>query len=490
MQKYLVSVALSLLCFSAGATDIDCTPGALKDVLTSPASVTDLSITGSVDASDLFFIDSNCPSIKTLDLSAVTIEAYSGSSLRSHTTYAAATIPAHTFAGSSLTSVSLPASGAVTVGEGAFAGSALESLTIPASVVAVGDAAFSSCPDLKDVTFGTTTLGVGTFADCRALQTVTVTSPVALASHTFSGDTSLATVTGAAYFTSIGDNAFAGCTDLKHIDLGSALSSIGSSAFARSGIEAIDLAPCKSLSSVGDWAFAEMPALTTLSLGSVAEVGRGVAFGSKALTTASHPATAELADYAFAGTSSLTDADLLPEGITSIGDYAMAGMSGVQQVLIPASVEYIGSHAMQDMTSLKSIGVASAPAALGSDVWSGVNQSEVSLFAPKEYLDNYNSADQWQNFTILQASDSTDPIASEIVGGLRGRFAGDDLIIAADGIDLADVAVYDPAGMLLVRVTPSEPVISIDTRGCATRIFIVAATLADGSTANLKLAKK
>lgn len=495
MLRNIISsiVVASASIFSANALTVNNTvAGSLAENISSPENVTTLTVSGRVNAADLFYISSSMPSLVSLDLRAVTIEAYRGVKLQGLSTYPAATIPQASFSGSKLQSVSLPIMTDLSIGEGAFAGSSLRSVTLNANVVSVGAGAFTGCPELTSAVISSPELGTGAFAGCPKLATVTITNPIHLGERSFSGCDALISVNGSDNVVAVGERAFADCITLSDFAFGSSLTEIGDEAFTASALTAIDLAGCRQLQSVGDWAFAKMPALTSVNMGSVRTIGEGIVFDCPALTDmrASAAATAVPA-YAYVGDVKMDTTHMLPPMTEQIGDYALAGMTQVETLTLPESVEYIGSYAMKDMSGLKSLTVSTSDVpSLGENVWDGVNQPQAILYVPIGAKYSYEGADQWREFTIVEGTTGVDDaLVPETVSGLRGRFVGDELQVSIDGVDIESLALYDTAGMMLASLQPMSDMVSIDTEGMSTRIFIITATLTDGRTATLKLAK-
>ena len=122
------------------------------------------------------------------------------------------------FAGSSVTSVSIPEN-VISIGSEAFFGASLSALEIPGTVTTIGDSAFEQCRNLKTVKFldvaGTgggaakTTIGPRAFAACGALNTLKLTGNVG----------------------SIGDGAFTSCGALSKVIVWEGTTNIGKDAF-------------------------------------------------------------------------------------------------------------------------------------------------------------------------------------------------------------------------------------------------------------------
>lgn len=467
-------------------------PGGLPAVAHDPEGETALTVTGNINAADLFFIARNMPELTELDLSGAVIEAYRGKKIEGRTSFPTNMIPQHLMIGHKLRSLALPASAGLTVGAAAFAGNPLESLTIPATVAEVGDGAFAGCGELRTLTVGARQIGAGAFAACPALESVTVAGDgTRLGDAAFAGDASLATVTGSERVSAVGTGAFRGCSALGAFDFGPGLEVVGERAFSRSGLRSVDLSGAAALDSVGAWAFAEAPALTSVRLGSAASVGEGIVFMCPALESLTlSAATDHMPAYACVHDRALIASDIIPDGTRIIGAHALHGLSAVTELTIPASVTRIDERAMAGMTGLQTVTVASAtPASLGEAVWEGVDQSSVTLEVPRGASADYEAAAQWQDFRVNDAAAIDELTAGATVPRVRGRFAGHELQIEAIDADMARIAIHDPAGVLLLALEPYDRNVSVDTDGLATRVYIIAVTLTDGNTVTLKLAR-
>lgn len=492
LRPLSIALIASAASISANALTINTTAGELKNAVTSPATVKDLTVTGSMDASDYFFISREMTSLATLDLSNTTISSYNGLKINGRTAYEANTVPASAFVGSTVRSVILPSKGEIAIGDAAFAGSQLTSIALPSNIRTVGDGAFTGCPNLAKATVECPVLGTGAFAGCASLETVEITNPVEIGSRSFADCTSLSVLTGSDKVTLIGERAFADCPRLTTFTFGESLTEIGMQAFTASGLASVNLDECRRLASVGPWAFANMPDLTSVRMGTVREIGEGVVFDCPRLADfhASEGAVT-IPAYAYAKDTGMDTTYMFPPTTAEIGAYALYGMTQISTLTLPESVEYIGDHAMKDMTALKSLTVSTSEVpALGEGVWDGVNQADAYLFVPKGAGPDYDSADQWKEFTVVEAVTGVDDaVVPEQVSSLRGRFVGHELQVSASGVEISRLSLYDTAGMLLASVEPMSDLVTIDTEGMAARIYIVSAILGDGRTATLKLAK-
>jgi hypothetical protein len=185
------------------------TAGTLPTVLTAGElnTVTNLTITGKIDARDFKTMRDKMPLLAVLDLNGVTVVAYNGTEGTSPNfiDYRANAIPDYAFLNpapgqskTSLISVVLP-SLVTSIGNWAFSGcTGLITVAIPSSVTSIGNWAFGGCSGLTTVTIPSSVISIGNYAFyyCRGLSTVTIPSSV----------------------TSIGVGAFWGCSGLITVD--------------------------------------------------------------------------------------------------------------------------------------------------------------------------------------------------------------------------------------------------------------------------------
>ncbi|MEI8271346.1 MAG: leucine-rich repeat domain-containing protein [Paludibacter sp.] len=125
---------------------------------TSLNTVTNLTVTGSINAVDVKYMRDNMPLLAVLDLSGASIAAYSGSSTdgpdTNISTYNANYMPSKSFRNkSSLTTLNLP-NNLTGIDQYAFYGcSGLTSIPLPANLISIGGEAFSGCTSLTSMTF-------------------------------------------------------------------------------------------------------------------------------------------------------------------------------------------------------------------------------------------------------------------------------------------------------------------------------------------------
>lgn len=423
MRKLFFLLLAALIAFGGQALTVNNTAGQLSSKITN-LQITELTVTGTMDARDFLFITEKLTELTSVNLSGVSIVPVNTSTVLygMTTNYAANEVPRTAFFGKKLTSVVLPAT-IESVGYAAFAGCyQLRSVTLPATLTAIDDYAFAGSA-LTSVTVPATVqmMGKGVFARCESLVSVTLDA-AHVGDFTFLGDNQLSQVNIGPGVKNLSRGMFNGCTALTtlNIDPACRISRIDDEAFINSGLTNIDINGL-GVGTIGEWALAQTQlssiklsdGMTQLGEGALAHnpqlasvilPGMGHDYPSGPNRAPRRPFTiSTIPDYAFAGDGNLNAGYLLREGVTSIGNYAFYNVSADMDTMwLPSTIAYLGDMAMAGMTGMKSIKVdATTVPTLGENVWAGVDQPSVPLIAVnKETSLLYQAADQWMNFFI------------------------------------------------------------------------------------------
>lgn len=226
------------------------TAGTLSTLLTAAekTTITNLTITGEIDARDVKCMRDEMTVLEVLDLGAASIKAYSGGAGTDSypaSSYSANYMPQYSFCNSNtyvgkvtLKTITLPAV-ITSIGSYAFYNCTglSGSLTLPSSVTTIGTSAFESCTGLSGSLIlpdMVTSIGMSAFSGCTGLSgDLTLPGLVTIIrSGAFRGCTGL---TGSLILpnsvTTIEDYAFSFCSGLTNVTLGSGVNSIGMFAF-------------------------------------------------------------------------------------------------------------------------------------------------------------------------------------------------------------------------------------------------------------------
>ena len=200
--------------------------------------------------------------------------------------------------------------------------------------------------DLSETT-ELTSIGSSAFKDCSKLTSVVIPDSVtSIGGWAFYNCSSLESVVIPDSVTSIGDYAFQYCSSLTSVVIGDSVTSIGSSAFKDcSNLTSVVIGD--SVTSIGDSAFSNCSSLESVYITDLT-AWMNIKFSSSYANPLSNGAKLYL-------NGSLVTDLVIPDSVTSIGDYAFEGCDSLTSVMIPDSVTSIGSSAFYNCSSLTSV---------------------------------------------------------------------------------------------------------------------------------------
>ena len=234
--------------------------------------------------------------------------------------------------------------GVTFIGGGAFKDwNALETLVIPDSVTVIGHdnrdsfdsrvGAFQNCTSLRSVQISKNLKIIynWTFSGCTSLKTVEIPSGVTRLGSEVKSEGSW--YTDSLYMDGIG--VFEGCTALESIIIPSTVKTIYEYAFYQCGA----LKDIYYEGSESDWKNVDMHNVGNWDTAMQARMHYNCKSG-KIYTAADYKGETNL---------------VIPEGVTRIDDYALAGRTGIRSVTLPSTLTYIGVYAFQNCTGLTSV---------------------------------------------------------------------------------------------------------------------------------------
>jgi len=334
--------------------------GGLLTALTSTElnTITDLILSGTIDARDFKTMRDKMPMLSSIDLSQANIVAYTGNqgvTSTSNMSYQANAIPIYSFYN-------------VT---NRIAKTSLTTIKLPKTTTTLENSAFYYCTGLESVEFpeGLTTIKNFAFAYCTGLNAITL--PLSLIS--------------------IGDAAFNECTELNSANIPALVISIGFNSFNKTMCFLTVDANNANFSSLEGVLFNKIKTELIYCP------------STKADNYAIPESVTKLCNMSFYNCTNLKQVSV-PSTLKHIGAQAFQGCSSLSEILIPTSVSEIGAMAFAECTGLNVIKTAiTKPIDLSnsSNVFQGVNISKCQLIVPFKSNSAYSMAEQWKDFTNI-----------------------------------------------------------------------------------------
>lgn len=213
----------------------------------------------------------------------------------------------------------------------------LTSISIPEGVKHIGGGAFADCSKLTtiDIPKSVTTIDGSAFYGCNGLESINIPEGVTTINNfIFSGCTNLTSINIPEEVTTIGESAFNGCTNLFSIIIPAEVTAIGKSAF-KDCSSLISIKIPKGITTIGRSTFEGCSSITSLYIPEgVTSIGNSAFCDCSSITSLYIPEdVTSIGNNAFSNCSSITSINI-PKGVTSIGKYAFNGCSGMKKVII------------------------------------------------------------------------------------------------------------------------------------------------------------
>ena len=336
------------------------------------------------------------------------------------------------------------------IGHSAFDGcSGLTSVTIPNSVTSIENYAFEGCSGLTSVTIpnSVTSIGIEAFQGCSGLTSITIPNSV----------------------TSIDDYAFYGCSGLTSVTIPNSVTSIGNRAFSDCGgltsVKISDLAAWCNINFVdissNPLCYAHHLYLNGVEVkdlvipNSVTSIGQYAFHACSGLTSVTiGNSVTSIDNGAFSDCSSLTSVTI-GNSVTSIGSRVFQYCSSLTSVTIPNSVTSIGVQTFEDCSSLTSVSIPNSVTSIGNSAFH--NCSSLTSVTIGNSVTNIGSR-VFQNCSSLTSVTIPNSVTSIGVQTFEGCSSLTSVTIPNSVTSIGGSAFYNCSSLSFVKVGMESPV--------------------------------
>ena len=268
----------------------------------------------------------------------------------------------------------------------------LTSIDIPSSITKIGNFAFGCCPELANIVVESGNPRYDSRNNCNAIietadntliagckNTMIPNSVISIGERAFEGCDGLTSIVIPNSVTAIGNKAFYSCDGLTSVNIPNSVTAIGKGVFencdelacfvVESGNPRYDSRNnCNAIIETADNTLI-VGCKNTIIPNSVTSIGEWAFSYCYGLTSITIPnSVIAIGNGAFEGCIGLTSVDIA-NSVTSIGRYAFYSCEGLTSITIPNSVTAIGSNAFFWCTGLTSIVIPNSVTSIGNEAF-------------------------------------------------------------------------------------------------------------------------
>ena len=345
-------------------------------------------------------------------------------------------------------------------------GQELTNLVIPDGVTSIGNYAFVDCMNVTSVVIpnSITTIGEHAFEKCIGLTSVTIPNKV----------------------TSIGADAFYNCSNLGSITIGNSVSSIGKDAFKEcTKLTSVQISDIESWCKISFSNYASNP---------VCYADHLYVDGQELTNLVIPDGMTSIGNFAFESCISLTSV-VIPNSITTIGEKAFYGCNKLTSVVIPNNVTYIGESAFEDCR-LNTVTIGKSVTSIGHrallcftlfnvvslienpfdiyDVFYPGTTNSGTLYVPFGTRPKYMAVYGWKNFRSIEEFNDVSAIKRSPTENCSLLIDAKGGMLTVKGADNGtSVSIYGSDGMLSGKGVCCNGVVTIQTSLKSGRLAIV-----------------
>jgi uncharacterized protein YjdB len=254
----------------------------------------------------------------------------------------------------------------ISIGDDAFFScKALSSVKIPKSVTSISKNAFDYCDSLTSIKVDSDNKVYDSREDCNAIIETDSNTLIRGCQNTVIPDS----------VTSIGEEAFYGCLGLTGITIPDSVTSIGGYAFYRCE-KLTDIYISSSMTDIGKCVFSDCFSLTSIKVD-----GDNKIYDSRNDCNAIIERDSNTLIYGCQNT-------VIPDDVTSIGEYSFYDCTGLTGITIPDSVTFIGSSAFSGCSGLTSITIPDSVTCIQNNAFVGCGLTSIKVDKDNEIYDS------------------------------------------------------------------------------------------------------
>ncbi|MBO4577271.1 MAG: leucine-rich repeat protein, partial [Paludibacteraceae bacterium] len=308
----------------------------------------------------------------------------------------------------SLRQVNLPST-VTRIEDNGFEGSGLTSIVLPSSMTSVESYVFSGCVDLKyiEIPAGISSFSVGAFEHCMfdTIRCYATTPPEMEESFESDGTNAVVLIPFGTLAAYQGNEYWGEFSNLVEMPCS------GSMASGTCGAQGDNLTwviSCDSVLTIsGAGAMADYNGSSSVPWHSYQSIIREAVIGADVTS---------LSIYSTFEECTALESVIIPEGITSLGDYTFNNCTSLEGIDLPSTMTSLGSYCFGGCSGMDSIvsRATTPPTANGSTF--GIGDDAIRVYVPVSAIAAYQSAEGWSSFTNFMALPEGCIIASGTCG--------------------------------------------------------------------------
>ncbi|MBP1588773.1 MAG: leucine-rich repeat protein [Kiritimatiellae bacterium] len=256
----------------------------------------------------------------------------------------------------------------------------IENLVLPDSLRSIEYGALRGCTNLTNIVWGAgiETVAYSAFADCTALEEVTIPATVTNLGWAFTGCTALTDLVIPATVEML-DGAFKDCTGLTNVAVNATVDVISGAFSGCTGLESVEFGA--NVRGLDGGAFSNCTALASVEIpGSVKTLGEGVFDECTGLKTIQLNEGIESIGFAFRWCTALESVEI-PDSVTTLSSGAFSGCTGITNLVIGDGITDLCGKLPNIGTALERLVIGGGVKEIGCGMFYGLTNLTELVFS-------------------------------------------------------------------------------------------------------------